>query len=133
MRGAGHPVPDGLLVTDDGPSDRATGFRAGLGLLDRPAVERPTAVFCANDALGLGLLDAARERGLRIPDDLAVVGFDDVEGAALASPPLTTVRVHKEQLGEAALSVLAEFVSNADAPLPPATLIPTELVVRAST
>ncbi|PAP75383.1 LacI family DNA-binding transcriptional regulator [Rubrivirga marina] len=132
MRDAGRPIPDGLLVTDDGPSDRATGARAGSALLDRDPADRPTAVFCANDALALGLLDAARDRGLRVPEDLAVVGFDDVEGAALAFPPLTTVHVHKERLGEAALGVLAEGVETADASIPDATLIPTQLVVRES-
>lgn len=133
MREAGHPVADGLLVMDDGPSDRATGSRAGAALLGLEPARRPTAVFCANDAVALGLLDAARERGLRVPEDVAVVGFDDVEGAALAFPPLTTVRVHKERLGETALGVLAQSVEAPDTALPDATLIPTELIVRAST
>lgn len=133
MLESGHPVTDGLLVMDDGPSDRPTGARAGAVLLDLEPACRPTAVFCANDALALGLLDAARERGLRVPADVAVVGFDDVEGAALAFPPLTTVRVYKERLGEAALGVLAESVEAPDAALPATTLIPTELVIREST
>ena len=125
---AGHPAPDRHVVVDGGPSDRATGARAAGALLD--GADRPTAVFCANDALALGLLDAARERGLAVPHDLAVVGFDDVEGAAVAGPPLTTVRVHKERLGEAALGLLA--ASFEGAPPPPLTLTLTELVVRAS-
>ena len=130
MAEVGHPVPDGWVVTADGPSDRQTGaLNAGL-LLDR--APRPTAVFCANDALALGLLDAASERGLAIPDDLAVAGFDDVDGAALAKPPLTTVRIHKETLGETALGLLAEGLTGAVEEIPPRTLVPTELVVRAS-
>ena len=131
MREAGHPVPDELVVIDDGPSDRTTGARASSALLDLKLAERPTAVFCANDALALGLLDAARDRGLSVPGDVAVVGFDDVEGASLASPPLTTVRVPKEQLGETALAVLALGIEGG-APIAPSTIIPTELVVRAS-
>lgn len=132
MRRAGHPIPDRLVVTDGGPSDRSTGARAAHAILDPEADARPTAVFCANDALALGLLDAARERGLRVPDDLAVVGFDDVEGAALAFPPLTTVRVHKERLGEMALGVLVDGLTGDEPSIPASTLIPTELVVRAS-
>ena len=127
LAAAGRPVQDDLVVMADGPTDRPTGADAGAALLDR--ADRPTAVFCANDALALGLLDAARERGLDVPSDLAVVGFDDVEGAALASPPLTTVRVLKESLGEVALGLLAESV---EGPVSPLTLSPTELVVRAS-
>ena len=137
MAEAGHVVPPDWIVTGDGAADRGTGARLGADLLTLP--DRPRAVFCGNDALALGLLDAARELGLSVPDDLAVVGFDDVEGAALASPPLTTVRVCKEQLGEVALGVLAERTAPSD----PAgarfdrassvTHIATDLVVRAST
>lgn len=130
MASAGHPIPDELVVMAEGPSDRATGARTAGELLDLSA--RPTAVFCANDALALGLIDAARERGLTVPDDLAVVGFDDVEGAALASPPLTTVHVHKEHLGESALGVLADGLARPGQPVPPRTVSPVELVVRAS-
>ena len=128
MAEAGHAVPDARVVTADGPSDRATGADAAAALLDGG---RPTAVFCANDALALGLLDAASARGLTTPDDLAVAGFDDVDGAALARPPLTTVRIHKEALGETALGLLAEGFAGDD--IPARTLVPTELVVRAST
>jgi len=130
MAEAGHPVPEALVVTADGPSDRPTGASEAGRLLD--AEPRPTAVFCANDALALGLMDAVADRGLAIPDDLAVAGFDDVDGAALAKPPLTTVRIHKEALGEAALGLLAEGLSDTGGAIPPRTLVPTELVVRAS-
>ena len=131
MAAAGHPVADSDVVMADGPTDRPTGAAAGATLLD--ASSRPTAVFCANDALALGLVDAARERGLAIPEDLAVVGFDDVQGAALATPALTTVRVAKEGLGEVALGLLAESVRDGASEVPALTHTPTELVVRAST
>ena len=106
---AGHPIEDDLYLVCNGPLDRAAGAANASLLLDLP--DRPTAVFCANDAFALGFMDAARARGFDIPGDLAVVGFDDVEGAALASPPLTTVRVFKEQLGEVALGLLADRTS----------------------
>ena len=136
MTALGHPVPSDRVVTADGPADRAAGARLAVRLFD----DLPQAVFCGNDALALGVLDIARDRGLSVPEDLAVVGFDDVEGAALSTPPLTTVRVCKEQLGEVALGLLAE-----QAPSPrakprvrldraaPVTRIATDLVVRAST
>ena len=139
MSSAGHGVPERWVVTAGGAADRPTGARLASALLDGPG--HPRAVFCANDALALGLLDAARAHGLDVPGDLAVVGFDDVEGAALAAPPLTTVRVYKEQLGEVALGLLAERVS-AETPsedgarfdrAPSVTRIATDLVVRAST
>ena len=136
MAAAGHPVADAHVADDDGPADRAAGVRLGAALLDAG----PRAVFCANDALALGLLDVARERGLSVPGDLAVIGFDDVEGAALATPALTTVRVRKEQLGEVALGLLAEQTSSPRAHAPArfdrgasVTRIATDLVVRAST
>ena len=63
---------------------------------------RPDAVFCANDLMAIGAMDAARELGLRIPDDVALAGFDDIEAAALLTPPLTTVINPAYEIGEAA-------------------------------
>ena len=139
MAALGHAVDPSFVVTRTGTADRRAGADLAAALLDAPG--RPTAVFCANDALALGLMDAARARGLDVPGDLAVVGFDDVEGAALAATPLTTVRVYKEQLGEVALGLLAErstsereAVAEAArfARAPALTRIATDLVVRAS-
>ncbi len=132
----GFALPDDHVVVGDGPPDRRSGADLAEQLLDRP--DRPTAVFCANDALALGFIEAAHALGLRVPDDIAVVGFDDVEAAALSTPPLTTVRVYKEQLGEVALGLLADRVDakpGADAGYeraPSTTRISTELVVRSS-
>ncbi len=92
------------VFQEAGNATRTAGRALGATLLAAP--ERPTAVFCANDALALGVLDAAKAEGLRVPDDLAIVGFDDVEGAGEASPGLTTLHVYKEQLGELALRLL---------------------------
>ncbi len=139
MAAAGHAIPDARIATSTGPANRLAGADLAARLLDGP--DRPTAVFCANDALALGFLDAARARGLDVPADVAVVGFDDVEGAALAETPLTTVRVYKEQLGEVALGMLAERSLAAPdaaaeaarfARAPAVTRIATDLVVRAS-
>jgi LacI family transcriptional regulator len=70
--------------------------------------ERPTAVFCANDLMAIGVMDAARELGLSIPDDLALVGYDDIEAATLVSPPLTTVVNPAYEAGQSAGRLLLD-------------------------
>ncbi len=138
LNGAGIPVDPSLVLTQEyGNPDGETGKVLGERLIAMDP--RPTAVFCVNDALALGLLDTALNNGLDVPGDLSIVGFDDVAGARIATPSLTTVRVYKEQLGELAMRYLAELMEG--------TLdesdryrrgshditLPTELVVRQST
>lgn len=138
LAAAGHALPAANVAVGGGPPDRRSGTDLAGTLLDRE--DRPTAVFCANDALALGFMEAAHARGLRVPEDVAVVGFDDVEAAALSTPTLSTVRVYKEQLGEVALGLLAERVGATTADgtaagferAPSTTRIATELVVRSS-
>ncbi|MEO8288192.1 MAG: LacI family DNA-binding transcriptional regulator [Chloroflexota bacterium] len=86
-----------------------TGVHAGHALLDLE--ERPDAIFAVNDAMALGVIRAARERGLRVPEDLAVVGFDDISMAESSHPTLTTVRIAKELMGEIAARRLLELVA----------------------
>ena len=74
------------------------GLAAGRKLFARP--ERPAAVYAVNDAMAMGVIRAAKEARLSVPADVAVAGFDDVSIAASADPPLTTVRVNKEIMGE---------------------------------
>lgn len=81
-----------------------SGIRAAGDLLDHP--ERPTALFCISDVLALGAIRAAEERGLRVPEDLTVVGFDDVEYAAMFRPMLTTVSQPCYDLGRASCELL---------------------------
>ena len=101
------------------------GFEAGRAVLS--ADPRPTAILAATDQLALGATEAARELGLAIPDDLSVVGFDDVPNAAWAQPGLTTVRQPLLEKGELAGRLLI-----ADAPVRE-VILPVELVVRGST
>jgi DNA-binding LacI/PurR family transcriptional regulator len=103
--------------------------RAALALLDAP--EPPTAVYCDDDILAGGIYLAARERGLRIPDDISVVGFDDLPFARVFEPPLTTIAIDGEELGATAFEVLAALM--AGEPAPPGRILPVELVVRGST
>jgi LacI family transcriptional regulator, repressor for deo operon, udp, cdd, tsx, nupC, and nupG len=103
--------------------------RAARELLDRR--DRPTAVFCDDDILAGGVYLAARELGLRIPDDVSVVGFDDLPFAQVFEPPLTTIRIDAGELGATAFELLATIM--AGEPAPPGRILPVELVVRRST
>ena len=93
--------------------------------------EPPTAVFAVTDAMAVGALRAARERDLRVPGGLAVVGMDDIELAAYTDPPLTTVRVAKEEMGRLAAERLIALIEG-DGGAPGVVSVPGELVVRAS-
>jgi LacI family transcriptional regulator len=93
---------------------------------------RPSALFCVNDEIAAGVLRAAWELGVAVPDELSVVGFDGITVSACTNPPLTTVSLDKEQLGRRAMARLLELVSGGDASIRQET-VPVELVVRAST
>ena len=96
-----------------------------------------TAIFVLNDLMALGALEAARESGRRIPQDLSIVGFDDIPFAALANPPLTTVGQPIRQLGEQAADLLLHVIEHGAAPAQdqgaPNVLLPNRLIQRAST
>jgi LacI family transcriptional regulator len=86
------------------------GAIAAHRLLDEP--DPPTAIFAFNDNTAIGALRVARERGLRVPDDLSVVGFDDSEQSAIVSPSLTTVRQPLAEMGRMAVSLLLRLLDN---------------------
>jgi DNA-binding LacI/PurR family transcriptional regulator len=113
-----------VLPGDWGP---ASGFAAGQELAGRGDVE---AVFVSNDPMALGLLRGLGEAGLRVPEDVLVVGFDDVPEAAYYSPPLTTVRQHFEELGRRSIELLVAQLT--DGVQPVSVTVPAELVVRRS-
>jgi DNA-binding LacI/PurR family transcriptional regulator len=124
MRRAGLRV-DGLLV--DGDFTQESGVTAAAAILDAGA----DAIFCANDATAAGALEAIRARGLRVPDDVALAGFDDVEFAAHLDPPLTTVRQALRQEGAEAARALLQLLGDPGRS-PRRVLLPTELVIRQS-
>ena len=99
----------------------------GLLLLD----EEPTAVFCDDDVIAAGLYLAARERGVRIPEDLSVIGFDDMDFARVLSPPLTTVALDAELLGSTSFELLEKRLSGTRTRK--RIVLPAELLVREST
>lgn len=128
MEAAGARVPKGYVR--DGSFDYEDGLVAGAALLELP--QPPTGIFAANDEMALGVLEAARSRGLRVPSELSVVGFDDTEVARVSSPPLTTVAQPLRRMGSVALRTalrlgMGEHVDSHHVELA------TELVIREST
>ena len=103
--------------------------QAAMELLDRP--DRPTAVFGANDVVAAGILKAARRLGLRVPEDLAVVGFDDSSVCGMLEPELTSVRINCRKMGELCVERLRALLAGEDCPL--VTTVPTQLHIRGTT
>ncbi len=120
--GAAQPA---VLVGDWSAS---SGYELGGQLAAEPGL---TAVFCANDTMALGVIRALTERGLRVPEDVSIVGFDDVPEAGFYLPPLTTVRQDFGEVGRQALSTLVNRMSGA-IPAGPRVRVAPELIVRAS-
>jgi len=106
------------------------GYEATVRLLNR--VGRVSALFCMNDISAIGALTALAERGLSVPGDISVVGFDDIEIAADTRPPLTTVHVPREQVGVLAVQQLDSIRTNTHSPYT-RTILHAELIIRAST
>jgi LacI family transcriptional regulator len=125
---AGHTVDPELVV--QGEFDYESGFRAGERLCE--LAEPPTAVFAASDQMALGVYEALRRRGLRVPEEVSVIGFDDLPEAHWSSPPLTTVRQPMAEMGRLAVRTLQRLVRGEVIESPRIELA-TELVVRDST
>ena len=106
-----------------------TGCSAMRKLLE--LLEPPDAVFAASDMSALGAIRGARDLGRRVPDDVAIVGYDDIFFASLSIPTLTTVRQDKEKMGESACGALIELIDGR-APSLPQVVLPVELIVRES-
>lgn len=113
-----------------------TGFLShhGYAAMERLLARRPdvTAVFCVNDLTALGAIDCLRERGLRVPEDLSVTGYDDIATARYATPPLSTARIPWYEMAEAATDLLIGALAGERA-LPEEREFPVELCIRGST
>lgn len=105
----------------------------GVALAARASEDRPTAVFCANDMLALGLLQELVLHGVRVPEDIALVGFDDLEWAGVATVPLTSVNQPRELLGRTAVRMILDEIDQGEAHVHEHVIFPPELAVRAST
>jgi LacI family transcriptional regulator len=123
-------LPDPVLVAVSDFRNGPITAAAAAKLLDLP--DPPTAIFAFNDNVAIGVMRAARDRGLRVPEDLSVVGFDDSEQAEIVSPTLTTVRQPLAEMGRMAVSLLLRLLENQRVDAMRIQLA-TKLVVREST
>ena len=126
--------PDAELIKAETPNlTVASGRRAARELVSLPAGRRPTAIFCANDLLALGVLQEITAQDLRVPDDVAIIGYDDIEFAGAAAVPLSSVRQPREQLGRTAAELLLEEAREGAGHRHRHVTFQPELVVRKST
>ncbi len=129
LKQAGIKPERTLIIECDGTHEAGDhAMRRLLNLRDPP-----TAVVAHNDVLALGALHAIRTAGLRVPEDISVVGYDDIASAAYLEPPLTTVHSPKTQMGVLAAQTLMRLIRDAEPPKPVTVTLPVELIVRQST
>lgn len=124
------PLVPNLIENEDPETTVESGCRAAARLFKRGV--QPTAIFACNDAVATGCMKYLKESNFRIPEDISIVGFDDIEQDVLLDPPLTTVRVHKEEMGAVALRRMVEILEKKNS-LTGQVLVPVELAVRRST
>ncbi len=113
----------------EGDFFQPSGYTGASALLELP--RPPSAIFASNDVSAFGVMEAVREHHLHIPEDISVVGFDDIPQAAHVHPPLTTVRQPLEEMGRIATRMLLEYIADPHLPVERVEL-PTELVIRQS-
>ncbi len=121
-----HGLPHDPALVVQGNFTEASG-RAGMELL---LPQQPTAVFAASDMMAIGAIKVIKEAGLRVPQDISVVGFDDLPVASIVEPALTTVRQPINELGRVAAETLLSLIHDKQAPQH--IVLPTELIIRAS-
>jgi LacI family transcriptional regulator, repressor for deo operon, udp, cdd, tsx, nupC, and nupG len=107
-----------------------SGAEAAERLLSQPS--RPTAIFCFNDEMAIGVLDIARQRGVRVPRDLSVVGFDDIRFARYVDPPLTTIAQPMRDIGEGSVRLLLDILHGRTT-TPQSITLPHTLMIRSTT
>ena len=123
---------DESLVRVSGFSNNAGRQAMEAFLAERGDAPLPTAVFCGSDAIGAGCLEVLTAHGLRVPDDLSIVGFDDSLDARMTAPPLTTIRQPFRRLGQRAVELLLERIDESATGTPTTELLPIEMIHRAS-
>ncbi|CAN5563120.1 LacI family DNA-binding transcriptional regulator [soil metagenome] len=118
-------------ICREGGFSREVSYTSALELMRLPISLRPTAIFAANDPSAHGAIDAIHEVGLRVPDDVSVVGYDDTWYATITRPPLTTVRMRVEELGRRAADLLIARLTGAEIP-DSHPVLPVSLTIRES-
>jgi len=110
LENANIPVKNNLIIVDAKYPDRQNGFNSAKKLFSKN--KDVTAVFAGNDAMAIGVLNYLKENGYNVPQDVSIVGFDDVEVDLMLNPPLTTIRVPKIELGAEALRLMVNTLKN---------------------
>jgi LacI family transcriptional regulator, galactose operon repressor len=132
LRRAGR-TPRDLRVIDADTLNVGGGQRVGASIAAMPASSRPTAVFCSNDLIALGVLQEMTRNHIRVPEDISIVGYDDIDFAAAAAVPLTSVRQPRHQLGRTAARLLLDEAADGETHQHRQVIFEPELVVRQST
>ncbi len=127
-----RPRTADLMVIDTPALNVAAGKRAGAQIAAADLADRPTAVFCANDLVALGVLQEMTQSGIKVPDDIAIVGYDDIDYAAAAAVPLSSVRQPRHQIGRTAARLLLEEALEEDSHKHRQVIFQPELEVRRS-
>jgi DNA-binding LacI/PurR family transcriptional regulator len=123
--------PDRMLHTDAHYGSPESGYHPVKELLEN--TRDCTAIFCFNDIAAIGAIRALRDAGLRVPEDVSVIGFDDILGASYHTPSLTTVRQPLEEMGRQGARILLERIAKPDAEFTAETVLQPQLIVREST
>lgn len=124
-----YHLPETPELVYEGTFFQPDGYAGASAFLDLPAP--PTAIFASNDVMAMGCMDAVRNRGLRVPDDVSIVGFDDIPQASLVRPALTTINQPLEKMGRVATQVLLDLLKHPEKEAERIEL-PTELILRDS-
>lgn len=135
LEGYRSALADHRLAYDEqlvyvGDFTHTSGYRGANALLDLE--DPPTAIFASNDMGALGVMDAVRDRGMRVATDISIVGFDDVPIASAVTPPLTTVRQPLSEMGLCATQMLVDLIQDPEKPQS-SVVLPTTLIIRGST
>jgi len=123
-------IPEDPNLIYEGTFFQPDGYAGTTTLLELQ--DAPTAIFASNDVMAMGAMDAVRSRGLHVPEDISIIGFDDIPQAALIRPALTTVRQPLEQMGRVATQMLLDLLKKSELDVEQINL-PTELIIRGST
>ncbi|TDC46939.1 LacI family DNA-binding transcriptional regulator [Jiangella ureilytica] len=129
LEAAGVEVPP----VAEGDWSPRSGYEAGRRIADDARAGRATAVFVANDQMALGLLHALHEAGVRVPQDVSIVGFDDIPEAEFLTPPLTTVRQDFAEVGRKSIALLLDLIDTGPSAAAERIVVPPVLVTRSST
>jgi LacI family transcriptional regulator len=133
LEDAGLPFRPELYAAIPADTRVIGGFQAASNLLTLPPGELPTAILAFNDLFALGVMHSVRAHGLRVPDDVSVIGCDDIPMAAYAYPPLTTINLPKYRIGKLAVQTLLKMRQDPPEQMGSFTLMESPLIIREST